>query len=193
MAASGCSTVRLWRWRRSPLRRRSDVIEAWVVLCGWVFALVAALFAGIAAADAVVASAEQQRAESRRVTAVLVMDAEDPGASRVTTDHLVWTTVRWTDTDGTTHTDEARVPPKMHAGSKVEVWTDRNGVIANEPLSESEMQLHSVAGGILAGAASAGIVLGSAWVVRLGLERRRLDEWGAEWERLDTPWGRKTG
>ncbi|MFF5480150.1 hypothetical protein ACFY5C_22800 [Streptomyces sp. NPDC012935] len=193
MAACGCPRVRLWRWRRSPLRRRSDVIEAWVVLCGWLFALGAALFAGIAAADAVVASAEQQRAESRKVTAVVVMDAEDPGASRVTTDHLVWTTVRWTDADGTTHTDEARVPPKTQAGSKVEVWTDRNGVIANEPLSESEMLLHSVAGGILAGAATAGIVLGSAWVVRLGLERRRLDEWGAEWERLDTPWGRKTG
>lgn len=193
MAASECKRVRLWRWRRSPLRRRSDVVEAWVVLCGWVFALAGALFAGLAAADAVVHSAQQQRAESRKVTAVLVKDAEDPGPSRVTTDHLVWATVRWTEPDGSTRTDEARVPPKAQAGSKVEVWTDRNGAIANEPLSESELVLHSIAGGVLAGAAGAGLVLGSTWVVRLGLERRRLDEWAAEWERMDTPWGWKTG
>lgn len=193
MAASGCPRVRLWRWRRSPLRRRSDVIEGWIVLCAWLFALVGAVFAGRAAADAVVASAEQQRAESRRVTAVLVKEAADPGATRVTTDHLVWATVRWTDPGGTTHTDEARVPPRTHAGSKIEVWTDRRGVIAGEPLTESEMTLHSIAGGVLAGAGTAGLVLGSAWVVRLGLERRRLEQWAAEWERLDTPWGRKTG
>ncbi|WP_369173172.1 hypothetical protein AB5J49_36825 [Streptomyces sp. R28] len=193
MAASEYTRVRLWRWRRSPLRRRSDLIEAWVVLCGWVFALVAAVFGGLAASDAVVHSAQEQRAENHKVTAVLVKDAEDPGPSRVTTDHLVWATVRWTEPDGSTRTDEARVPPKAQAGSKVEVWTDRNGALANEPLSEGELVLHSIAGGVLAGAATAGIVLGSTWVVRLGMERRRLEQWAAEWERMDTPWGRKTG
>lgn len=193
MAASGCARVRLWRWRRNPLRRRSDVIEAWVVLCGWLFALVGALFAGRFAADAVVRSAEEQRAESRQVTAVLVKDAEDPGPSRVTTDHLVWATVRWTAPDGSTRTDDARVPPRTQAGSKVKVWTDRDGAIVNEPLSESEILLHSVAGGVLAAAGTGGLVLSATWVVRLGLERRRMEQWAAEWERMDTPWGWKTG
>ncbi|MGN5377661.1 hypothetical protein ACQ4WX_07880 [Streptomyces lasalocidi] len=31
--------VRLWRWRSNPLRRHSDVIEAWIILATWVFAL----------------------------------------------------------------------------------------------------------------------------------------------------------
>ncbi|MFH0516124.1 hypothetical protein ACHBTE_02965 [Streptomyces sp. M41] len=193
MAATQCTRVRLWRWRRSPLRRRSDVIEGWVVLCGWLLALVGAVFGGMLAADAVVASAEQQRAESRRVTAVLVKDAEDPGASRVATDHMVWATVRWTDADGRTRTDEARVSPKTQAGSKVDVWTDRRGAIVNEPLSEAEIRLHSIAGGVLAAAGAAGVVLGCTWTVRLGMERRRLEQWAAEWERMDTPWGWKTG
>ncbi|MET9834160.1 hypothetical protein ABZ078_33800 [Streptomyces sp. NPDC006385] len=193
MAASECTRVRLWRWRRSPLRRRSDLVEAWVVLCGWVVALVGGVFGGLLAADAVVASAEQQRAESRKVTAVLVKDAEDPGPSRVTTDHLVWATVRWTDADGTTRTDEARVSPRTQAGSKVEVWTDRDGAVVNEPLSENELLLHSIAGGVLAAAGVGGVVLGCTWTVRLGLERRRLEQWAAEWERMDTPWGWKTG
>jgi hypothetical protein len=185
--------VRLWRWRRNPLRRRCDVIEAWVVLCGWLFALAGAVFGGLVAADAVVRSAEQQRAESQQVTAVLVKDAEEPGPARVTTDHLVWATVRWTDSDGSVRTDEARVPPKTKAGGKVEVWTDRHGVLPKEPLSETEIMMHSIAGGVLAGTGAAGLVLGSAWVVRLGLERRRMEQWAAEWERLDTPWGWKTG
>ncbi|MGC9543423.1 Rv1733c family protein [Streptomyces sp. UG1] len=193
MAASQCAKVRLWRWRRNPLRRRSDVIEAWVVLCGWLLALVGAVFGGLTAADAVVRSAEQQRAESHQVTAVLVKDAEDPGPTRVATDHLVWATVRWTDQDGAVRTDEARVPPKTKAGGKVEVWADRNGILPKAPLSEAEILMHSVAGGILAGAATASLALGSAWVVRLALERRRLEQWAAEWERLDTPWGWKMG
>lgn len=193
MAASECPRVRLWRWRRSPLRRRSDLVEAWVVLCGWVFALVGALFAGVVAADAVTHSAQEMRAQSHKVTAVLVKDTEDPAASRVTTDHLVWGTVRWTDPDGTIRTDDARVPPKSHAGSKVQVWTDRNGVVVNEPLSETEILLHSIAGGVLAAGAAGGVVLGCSWVVRLGLERRRMEQWAAEWEQVDTPWGWKTG
>ncbi|QKZ17997.1 Rv1733c family protein [Streptomyces chartreusis] len=193
MAVSECTKVRLWRWRRNPLRRRSDVIEAWVVLCGWLLALVGAVFGGLVAADAVVRSAEHQRAQSHKVTAVLVKDAEDPGPARVTTDHLVWAPVRWTDPNGSTRTDEARVPPHMKAGGKVQVWTDRTGVLPKEPLTQTEMMLHAVAGGILAGAGAAGLVLGSAWVVRLGMERRRLDQWAAEWERVDTPWGWKTG
>ena len=90
MAVSECTKVRCWRWRRNPLKRRSDVVEAWVVLCAWLFALIGGLFAGLAAADAVVGSAERIRSESRRVTAVLVRDAEEPGPARVTTDHKPW-------------------------------------------------------------------------------------------------------
>ncbi|KUL75376.1 MULTISPECIES: hypothetical protein [unclassified Streptomyces] len=193
MAASECTKVRLWRWRRNPLKRRSDVVEAWVVLCAWLLAVLGGVFAGLWAADAVVGSAERVRAETRQVTAVLVRDAEEPGPARVTADHLVWAPVRWTDPDGRTRTDEARVPPKAKAGGKVDVWTDRQGRVVNEPLSGAETTLHAVSGGLLAGGGAAGLVLGAGWVVRLVMERRRLEEWAAEWERLDTPWGWKTG
>lgn len=193
MTVPECRKVRFWRWRRSPLRRRSDVVEAWVVLCGWLLAVVAAVFAGLAASTAVVGSAQQQRAESRKVTAVLVKDAEDPGAARVSTDNLVWATVRWTDQDGRKHTDDARVSPRTKEGGQVEVWTDRRGTIVSEPLSEAEILLHSISGGILAGGSAVGVALGATWAVRRAMERRRLAQWAAEWERVDTPWGWKTG
>ncbi|EGX56492.1 hypothetical protein SZN_27596 [Streptomyces zinciresistens K42] len=193
MAVPECRNVRLWRWRRSPLRRRSDVVEAWLVLCGWLLAVVGAVFAGLAASAAVAGSAQQQRAESRRVTAVLVKDARDAGAARVSTDNLVWAAVRWTGPDGTRHTGDARVSPDTRAGARVTVWTDRRGIIVSEPLSGAEILLHSVSGGILAGGSAAGVVLGATWAARQGLERRRLAQWAAEWERVDTPWGWKTG
>jgi hypothetical protein len=191
--ASDSPRVWLWRWRRSPLKRRSDTVEAWIVLCGWALALLGALFGGRAAADAVERAAEQQRARSQEVPAVLVEDAKSAGPANVTTDHRVWATVRWTAPDGSTHTDQARVAPKTQAGTKVTVWTDQRGVLASEPLSESEVVLHSIASGVLAAVGAGGVVLGSVWGVRLGLERRRMAQWAAEWERIDTRRGWKTG
>ncbi|MEV0634725.1 hypothetical protein AB0I77_07080 [Streptomyces sp. NPDC050619] len=193
MAASRRTRVRLWRWRRSPLRRRSDVIEAWIVLAGWLFALVGALIAGQATAAAVERAAEQQRAHGREVSAVLVEDAKDRVSERVPTDYRVSAKVRWTAPDGTTHTDKARVPAKTRAGSTVTVWTDRNDNITTKPLSAAETRLHAISGGVLAAMGAGGATLGAAWVVRLQLDRRRMAQWAEEWERIDTRWGWKTG
>ncbi|WP_443063316.1 hypothetical protein OG800_24170 [Streptomyces sp. NBC_00445] len=193
MAASRCTRVRLWRWRRSPLRRRSDLIEAWVVLAGWVLVLVGSLFAGLAAAAAVEQDAERQRRESRPIPGVLVEAAEDRAPPRGTSDYRVWATVRWTGADGSTRTDEARVSIRARVGSTVTVWTDGSGRIMPEPLTEGEARLHAISGGVLAAAGAGGMVWCAVWAVRLGLERRRMAQWAAEWERIDTRWGWKTG
>jgi hypothetical protein len=37
------------------------------------------------------------------------------------------------------------------------------------------------------------MVLGAAWLTRLSLDRRRMAQWDAEWERIDTRRGWKTG
>jgi hypothetical protein len=128
--------VRLWRWRQNSLRRRSDVVEAWVIVVGWVFALVCGLLAGLMAADAVERDAERQREERRQVSAVPIEDAQDRMPQRAATDYRVWAT-------------EACRRRRVRA-----VW---------------------------------------CWAVRLGLERRRIAQWAAEWERVDTRKGRKTG
>ncbi|MEU6380761.1 hypothetical protein [Streptomyces sp. NPDC046909] len=185
--------TRWWRWRRNPLRRGSDLVEAWVVLSAWVFALVGGVIAGVVAAHAIETTAERQRAGVSAVSAVLVEDAESDGPARVVADHRVWATVRWTTPDGRTHTEQARVPVGSRANSAVTVWTDDEGRITPEPLTEEESRLHGVAGGVLAAIGLGGTVLGAAWIVRLSLERRRLAEWDAEWERIDTRRGGKTG
>lgn len=193
MAASRFRRVRLWRWRSNPLRRRSDLVEAWIVLTAWVCALVGGLLAGLVTAHAVEAAAERQRAQRREVSAVLVEDAKDPVPARATTDYRVWATVNWTAPDGSTYRDEVRVPPKAPAGSTVTVWTDASGYITAEPLTDGEARLHAVSGGVLAAVGAGGTVLVAARIVRLRLDQRRLAQWTAEWERIDTRWGWKTG
>ncbi|KKD07660.1 hypothetical protein [Streptomyces sp. WM6386] len=193
MAASRRAKVRLWRWRRNPLRRRSDVIEAWIVLAGWMCALIVGLLAGLVAADAVERAADWQRAETRAVSAVLAEDTEDKVLARTVSDHRVWATVRWTAPDGSPHTDEARVPPGARVGSAVTVWTDKSGNLTSEPLTDGEAQLQAAFGGVLATAGASGAVWGVAWGSRLYLNRCRMQQWAAEWEHVGTRWGRKTG
>ncbi|MFD5161965.1 hypothetical protein ACFWMJ_28460 [Streptomyces hawaiiensis] len=193
MEASERMTVRWWRWRRNTLKRRVDVVEAWVVLAGWVLALLGGLVAGLAAAGSVERAVERQRAESRRVTAVLVEEAPGPSPARAASDHRVWGKVRWTAPDGSTHREEARVAPSAPAGSTVSLWVNRSGDITTPPVSGGEAWLHMAMGGALAGVFAGGAVLGATWVTRLALDRRRMAQWDAEWERIDTRRGWKTG
>ncbi|WP_376735244.1 Rv1733c family protein [Streptomyces broussonetiae] len=193
MPGSRRNRVRMWRWRSSPLKRRCDVVEAWVVLLGWVCALLGGVLAGLGAAYAVQGAADGQRAERRQVTAELVEDAGDQVPSRVPSDYRVWAEVRWTGPDGATRTDEARVPANTPAGGEVTVWTDGEGRITAPPLSAGEARLHMAAGGVLTALGAGGTVLGTVWLVRLGLERQRMAQWEADWERFDTPRGWKTG
>ncbi|MGW5636273.1 Rv1733c family protein [Streptomyces sp. NPDC003832] len=193
MADARSGRIRMWRWRRSPLRRRCDLVEAWVVLAGWLLALLAGVVAGYVTVGAVERAAADQRAQSRQVTAVLVEDADDKVPARVPADYRVWAEVRWTGADGGTHTDDARVPPRIKAGATVPVWTDSHERITSEPLSGGEIRLHAVSGAVLAALCATGAVVGVVWGVRQLIERRRLAQWALEWERIDTRNGWKTG
>ncbi|WP_369194091.1 Rv1733c family protein [Streptomyces djakartensis] len=193
MEASERTTVRWWRWRHNPLRRRVDVVEAWVVLAGWLLALLGGLLAGLTASAAVDRAVERQRAESHEVRAVLLQDAPGPSAARAASDNRVWGKVGWTAPDGSLHQEQARVPPRAPAGSAVAVWVNRAGDLTGPPVSGGEAWLHSAMGGVLAGAFVGGTVLGTLWLTRLALDRRRLAMWDAEWERIDTRRGWKTG
>ncbi|KUL42801.1 hypothetical protein ADL12_09155 [Streptomyces regalis] len=154
---------------------------------------VVGLLAGLGAADAVERAADRGRAENRAVSAVLAEDAEDRVPDRTVSDHRVWATVRWSAPDGSTRTDEARVPPGARAGSAVTVWTDKSGNLTSEPLTDGEARLRAAFGGVLAAAGASGAVWGVAWGSRLYLNRCRMQQWAAEWERVGTRFGRKTG
>lgn len=193
MARTQRSNVRLWRWRRNPLRRLSDVLEAWVLLTAYVLALVGAFLAGMATQGAVERDLDQQRVERQAVSAALVEDAKDKPPAGAADDDRVWVTVRWTAPDGSARTGQTKVGPDARAGTRVTVWTDQYGALSSKPVSHEEARLQSALAGALTAMITVGVVAGGVCAARAWLDRRRMEQWDADWARTDTRWGGKTG
>jgi hypothetical protein len=185
--------VRLWRWRRNPLRRRSDRVEAWIVLAGWILALLGGLWAGRATALSVDHALASRRAEVHAAAATLLEDAPKsppPDESGISGD-TVWAKVRWRAADGSTHQGRAKVGARTPAGTRVTVWTDRTGRPASKPPTATEAQLQAAFGGALVALGTGGAVLAGGHLARGRLQRRRLAEWDAEWARIGPQWSRR--
>ncbi|GAB1331081.1 hypothetical protein ACE1SV_54200 [Streptomyces sennicomposti] len=184
--------VRWWRWRRNPLRRTSDVVEAWILLVAWSLAVLGGLVAGLLTAGAVQQSADRVRAQTHAVSAVLAGEPARGAATRPAGGSLVWGTVGWTDASGVAHTGRTRVPATAAPGTRVTVWTNERGNLTSPPASPADTAFQAVLGGLWAGSATMGLVIGGAKLARNRLDHHRFDQWAAEWARVDT-WGRKTG
>ncbi|MFD2686770.1 hypothetical protein ACFS5L_18270 [Streptomyces phyllanthi] len=192
MAAFRGPKVWLWRWRRNPLRRRSDRLEAWVVLAAWTLTVLGGVAMGMVASRSVENNLAQQRVEWRPVVARLTEAAPGTAAPSGSTAERVWAEVRWTARDGSVHTGQARVAPASEMGTTVTVWTDTEGLMVTKPATESEARLRASLIGALVGATAAGVPFVGGRLVRGRLERRRMDQWDEEWERVGPQWERKT-
>ncbi|MEW2295154.1 hypothetical protein ABZ719_21010 [Streptomyces sp. NPDC006743] len=168
------------------------MIEAWILLAAWVLALVGGLVAGLLTVGAMQQTAERARAQSHPVTAVLTRDGPG-GNDRPAGGALVWGTVRWTEPDGAGHTDRTRVPAAATPGSRITVWTNGHGALTSPPASAADTAFQSVLGGLWAGTATVGLVIGTAKLAQSRLDHHRFDQWDDEWARMDTRWGRMTG
>lgn len=187
-----------WRWRRNPLRRPSDVVEAWIVLVAWAVATAGAVAAGVVGAQAAEQAVERDRAGRRPVSAVLVRTVPGSGRDVVTGIRYdrVRATVRWTDlSDGksTVRTGTTDVKPTAKKGSRVPVWTDGHGRLVAAPVGAAEATTRVVLAGTGAALVTGLTVLGGGRLVRLSVQRRATEEWGAEWERVGRHWGHTTG
>ncbi|QEU90117.1 hypothetical protein [Streptomyces kanamyceticus] len=179
-----------WRWRRNPLRRRSDVVEAWTRLSLGVVALCVApltgAFAGLSTYDTTHAEAQRQRAENHVVSATLAEDA--PAVSGVDSRTRYPVTVRWTDRGGTAHKATARVTAGAEAGSRTDVWLDAHGRVTAAPMAE-DVQWGTAIG--VGGAATLVVWVFTGGVriaVRGVAHRRRMAEWERAWARTEPRW-----
>ncbi|MFJ8112000.1 hypothetical protein [Streptomyces sp. NPDC096132] len=182
----------LWRWRGNPLRRRDDIIEAWTVLAVWTVFAVGGTAAGLVTAHAADEVFARQRAERQSVQAVLLKDVPVTATSVGGTPDRRTATVRWTMSDGSPRTGQTLVETGLKAGSRVTVWQDSRGHLTAAPPSATEAAIESGFLGTAAAIALAGLVFGAGAVVRWRLDRRRIDEWGTEWDRVGPRWGHKT-
>ncbi|MEU7024078.1 hypothetical protein ABZ990_25950 [Streptomyces sp. NPDC046203] len=191
----------LWRWRHNPLRRTTDLIEAWVALTAAVLLCLGAPLAGWTvgtAADTSLRREAKTQARERfstvaRVVSVTDRRAEGPAAADPVEEHrprpavvAVWTAPDGTPRSGTLATSRQQARP----GVTFLLWTDRSGRIAAPPMLPSVARAHALITGFTV-ALFAGILVETArrLAVRLLLRRRyaRLDR---AWAEAGPDWGR---
>ncbi|KOU58111.1 membrane protein [Streptomyces sp. MMG1533] len=183
----------LWRWRSNPLRRRDDMIEAWIVLVVWAIIVVGGTFAGFLAAHAAEGVFARQRADRHSVRAVLLDDVPQSGSAARASVGRAMAKVRWTASDGSTRTGTTLVDTDLKAGSRIVVWQNDRGEFVAEPPSPTEAALEASLLGIAAALALAGTAFGAGTLARWRLDQRRIDGWGKEWDLVGPQWGHKTG
>ncbi|WP_328974915.1 hypothetical protein [Streptomyces canus] len=188
--------VRGWRWRRNPLRRRSDVVEAWTVL-----AVAALMLLGAPLVGAVVgwwahgdarAVATAQRSERHRVRAEVVGRVPDSLPSvQGGRERSYRVTVRWTEAGGAAKTATARVPSGTDQGEKVDVWFDSRGRSVAPPPDETMVWQHTVTMGACGAGATIAVILLGHSLVRGAADRHRLAEWERDWTLTEPLWTRR--
>jgi hypothetical protein len=178
----------------NPLRRRSDLIEAWL-LPAVIAAFVALgpLAAGAASAwvHAGNAAARQAQRSWHRVPAVLLAAAPGPMMSdNGANSWVTWTPARWT-AGGRPHSGKVPAAAGTRAGATVPVWVDRAGNVQTPPLTADQVRDRVAVAASLALAALAVLLACLAAGVRRVLDRRRLAAWEAAWLSAGPLWSRQ--
>lgn len=184
--------VWLWRWRRNPLRRRSDVAESWIGVAAAALALLTAPVVGVATAGVGERSALQHAQDLHRTAARLVEDAPVMSARfSGLADNHVRATVRWTVPGGSLKTGEAQVAAGSKAGSSTTVWLDDAGLLRPAPPTPAEAGSQGAALGVAAGAGVCVLVAGGWWAARVRLDVRRRAQWDRAWAEFDADRGHR--
>ncbi|MFJ8822646.1 hypothetical protein ACIREE_12755 [Streptomyces sp. NPDC102467] len=190
----------LWRWRRNPLRRGTDLVEAWVALVALILIVVAAPVVGIVAGslsrDALYRSVQEQHDRRHKVTATVVKKVAQPpldpdpetSTARDAHSRVVAT---WKAPDGTAHRDRVVAALKTpRAGDTFPLWTDGYGHVVGRPLDRTTATTHAVLAGFGAAVALTGLVEGTRRLVVWRLVRRRYARWDHAWDIAGPDWGR---
>lgn len=176
---------------QNPLRRRSDVIEAWLApVAIVVFLALSPLVAGLAATGVRADNAAAQHVQQswHPVSAVLLRAAPGPeysdnGANTWTE----WTLARWTS-GGRRYTGNIPVPAGSRAGSTQTVWLDSAGHVRAPAMTRPELS-GTIGTGILLALAALAVVVAVAFrIARWVLDRKRIASWENAWLSVGPRW-----
>ncbi|MFH9736138.1 hypothetical protein ACH4MA_00365 [Streptomyces roseolus] len=191
----------LWRWRHNPLRRTTDLVEAWVALVAALALCLAVPAAGWAAGSAAqhslqraVHAQQQGRAET---TARVLRPAPTAPSAAASSDRAAEqrfrraVVARWTAPDGTSRTGTVTTSRAASApGDAFSLWTDRDGRPVAAPLARGTARAHAVLVGLMTAVlAGAGVELVRRLVVRR-LRCRRYARLDRAWAEVGPDWGR---
>ncbi|MFD5074981.1 hypothetical protein [Streptomyces sp. NPDC058371] len=190
----------LWRWRHNPLRRTTDLVEAWMALAAILLILVTGpligTVVGTAAHSALQESVREQLRAGHEVTATVVRRLgrspldPDPETSSARDAHNR-VLADWTAPDGTAQRGSVLAGLKTpRPGDHFALWTDVHGRMLNRPLDAATATTHAVLAGFGAAAATVGLVEAGRRLVVWRMVRRRYARWDQAWEKAGPDWGR---
>lgn len=192
--------VGLWRWRHNPLRRRTDLVEAWVAFAAVLLIAVAAPLAGFAIGgltrDALLQSVREQREVRHEIAATVVKKISrppvdpDPETSSARDKHSR-VLAHWTAPDGTARSGAVMADlDSPDPGDRFRLWTDERGQVVGRPLDDVTASTHAALAGLGAGAAAVGLVEGARRFVVWRIVLLRYDRWDRAWDKAGPDWGR---
>jgi hypothetical protein len=184
----------LWQWRRNPLRRPSDRLQAWVTLTLALAVLIttpAAMFAAGDRAHRHYRSTAQHEALTRsQQSATLTHDAPrhpEPGSEEAKRARYP-VPVRHTDPSGTTRTGKTNVEPSLPAGTTVRIWTDADGKLTEPPLTAEQVRNHAMGWALLAFLSVPLTGLAAHAATSRLIHRHNLGQWDTAWARTAPHW-----
>ncbi len=175
----------------NPLRRRSDIVEAWLLPVAIAAFLALGPIVGVvtvAWVHADGAAARHAQLSWHRVGAVLLQAVPGPEMSdNGANSWLAWTPARWT-VNGRPHSGDVPAASGSRAGSVVPVWLDRAGKVQEPPLTAAQLGDRAVATTWIALAILAMLLAGLAWLGKRALDKRRLASWETAWLAVGPRW-----
>ncbi|MFD7921994.1 hypothetical protein ACFV3R_22535 [Streptomyces sp. NPDC059740] len=192
------SVLGIWRWRRNPLRRTSDLVEGWLAVGATLLAVLSGPCVGWLVGDAVHHALHEQvrleRLHRHLLPATAVRHApgrHDPDPETAADgDHRPRVVARWQAPDGTWRSGVVEAPATVGPRDRFHVWTDDRGRAVPRPMDDSTAATHAVLAGVGAGALTAGGVEAARRLVMWRVLRRRSRAWDREWEQAGQDWGR---
>jgi hypothetical protein len=180
---------------RSPLRRRTDRLEALISVALLAVFLIGAPLAGASLGQWVhQGGLREQRAQQswHQTPAVLLATAPAVPSTEI---RLAWQNTvpvpaRWLGPGGQPRSGDVSVPADSKAGHTVQIWVDSSGRVTGPPLIGAELTRRVVGAEVLAPLALGIVLLCLACAVRWVLNRRRLRDWEADWASIGPRWTR---
>ncbi|CAN5885866.1 membrane protein [soil metagenome] len=185
---------RLWLlqvFRRNPLVRSSDRVEAVVTVLAFLVALLAvpvACAVGTAVHESQTTYLTEARAQRDQVTATVTADSaavDEPYSAGTLTP------VRWT-VGFDTHVDSVHSQQWRKAGESMTIWVDHRGALTSPPPDPADSVLAAVLMALTVWAGTATAVSAMVALVRYRLDRRRYDSWEREFEELPGNGGKRS-
>lgn len=179
---------------RNPLVRRSDRIQARLLLATVVGVLLAAVVAASLGGTSYrrqLAIAGAEAANRHPATAVLLADAQQPLTVNDGTPSAslpVHVRARWELPNGVEQVGQVPVSYQADRGTEVPIWLNSSGDPVPRPTQPSDALLAGVLVGLFSWLAVSGVLIGLYLLAVRMLDRGRTAQWERDWAAVSDRW-----